>query len=63
VGHYPNASFKPVVAAARPSRTGCTLQVTDTKAYGVYGSQWMDAVLARGLPHPLRFRQVRAAPA
>ena len=28
VGHYPNASFKPVVAAARPSRTGCTLQVT-----------------------------------
>jgi hypothetical protein len=62
VGHYPNASFKPVVAGTRPSRIGCTLQVTDTKTYGVYGSQWMDAVVARGLPHPLRFRQVKAAP-
>ena len=27
VGHYPNQSFKAVVAAARPKRTGCTLQV------------------------------------
>eukprot|EP00854_Cymbomonas_tetramitiformis_P019349 gene19349-23135_t len=70
LGHYPASGFDAPVPAPKRDATlgrsggavGWTLEVQDGTSYGVAGSRWLPAVLARGLPHPMRFREVWSLP-